>query len=684
MKIKNLLCSFAALLTLSACDSEFDIPQSNADDNEVIVTYSVQLPDALPSRAFSDGTKAKELHYAVYEVDEEEESGSLRPTLSENVILSDLEADIQLRLIKNKNYEIAFWAQSPNAPYTYRDATQTVTVDYTNAYANDDDLDAFFGFVEVNADYSYGRTITLTRAVAQLNIGTTDLAKAKEMHINVNRSTISTTAYTKFNLKTKKVSDAQEITFKLADVPSEDEPFPSDNVETYVSMNYLFAPETDEDLASVTLNVDGRFARTFQDIPIKRNHRTNIYGNIFTDESSLKVKVLNDFDIEAWDGLASETPKGPNDENVIEIGEAADLARIFDRANTQGTTYNGLTIQLTKDIDLNGKPWDPISAEENIHGEGFQGTFDGNGYTIHNLYVDLDDLQTVARWDENDDGSYTKTDDEIYHYAGLFGQLTDATIKNVTIENVIIHAATAYQGNNGMYAGVIAGEASGTKFENITIRGTIIVTADGSLSKAKSGYAGGLVGAADYGCEFENIKIDAYGVSYVSASDCAHVGGVTGRYLGNNGYTDIFKNVSSNLNVIAANPLGKKTAVGGLIGEINNYTRKLESCSCSGTVTLNNYKDTLVTVNDDTQINAFNMGIGGLVGAGYGIASNVQAEFTSCIFTGGIYSNFISESGAVTDYTETVEENNKNWKYMGWIDSGQAWKTNDGCLTISN
>jgi hypothetical protein len=681
-----LLCSFAALLTLSACDSEFDIPQSNADDNEVIVTYSVQLPDALTSRAFSDGTKAKELHYAVYEVSDEEESGSLRPTLSENVILSDLEADIQLRLIKNKNYEIAFWAQSPNAPYTYRDATQTVTVDYTNAYANDDDLDAFFGFVEVDADYSYGRTITLTRAVAQLNIGTTDLAKAKEMHINVNRSTISTTAYTKFNLKTTTVSDPQEITFKLADVPSEDEPFPSDNVETYVSMNYLFAPETDEDLASVTLNVDGRFARTFQDIPIKRNHRTNIYGNIFTDESSLKVKVLNDFDIEAWDGLASETPKGPNVENVIEIGEAADLARIFDRANKVGTTYKNLTIQLTKDIDLNGKPWDPISAEENINGEGFQGTFDGNDYTIHNLYVDLDNLQTVARWDENDDGSYTKTDDEIYHYAGLFGQLKDATIKNVTIENVIIHAATAYQGNNGMYAGVIAGEASGTKFENITIRGTIIVTADGSLSKAKSGYAGGLVGAADYGCEFENIKIDAYGVSYVSASDCAYVGGVTGRYLGNTSFTDKFKNVSSNLNVIAANPLGKKTAVGGLIGEINNYTRKLESCSCSGTVTLNNYKDTLVTVNDDTQINAFNMGIGGLVGAGYGIKAdeNYKAVFTSCIFTGGIYSNFISESGAVTDYTETVKENNTNWKYMGWIDSGQAWKTNDGCLTISN
>ncbi len=684
MKIKNLLCSFAALLTLSACDSEFDIPQSNADDNEVIVTYSVQLPDALTSRAFSDGTKAKELHYAVYEVNEKAESGSLRPTLSENVILSDLEADIQLRLIKNKNYEIAFWAQSPNAPYTYRDATQTVTVDYTNAYANDDDLDAFFGFVEVDADYSYGRTITLTRAVAQLNIGTTDLAKAKEMHINVNRSTISTTAYTKFNLKTTTVSDPQEITFKLADVPSEDEPFPSDNVETYVSMNYLFAPETDEDLASVTLSVDGRFARTFKDIPIKRNHRTNIYGNIFTDESSLKVKVLNDFDIEAWDGLASETPKGPNDENVIEIGEAADLARIFDRANFNGTTYENLTIQLTKDIDLNGKPWDPIGAAQETFGdsgeEGFFGTFDGNGYTIHNLYVDLDDLQTTERYDDDADSTY----DEIYQYAGLFGRLKDATIKNVTIENVIIHAATAYVGNNGMYAGVIAGEASGTKFENITIRGTIIVTADGSLSSAKSGYAGGLVGAADYGCEFENIKIDAYGVSYVSASDCAHVGGVTGRYLGNKGYTDKFKNVSSNLNVIAANPLGKKTAVGGLIGEINNYTRKLESCSCSGTVTLNNYKDTLVTVNDDTQINAFNMGIGGLVGAGYEIKSTVQAEFTSCIFTGDIHSNFISENGAVTDYTETVKANNKNWKYMGWIDSGQAWMTNDGCLTISD
>lgn len=673
MRIKNLMWSFAALFALSACSSEIEAPQTNAGSDEVVISYSVKVPGAVVSRAYSDGTKAKSLHYAVYEVGSETEEGTLKPTLTDNVTMSGLEADIQLHLIKDRKYEIVFWAQAPNAPYIYRDDTQTVTVDYANAYANDDDLDAFFAFEEVSAEYSYGRTVFLTRAFAQLNFGTNDLDKAKAMHLNVGRSTISTTAYTKLNLKTKEVSEPKAISFKLADVPSDSEAFPSDDVETYVSMNYLVAPETEESLSSVTLNVDGQYERTFTNIPVRMNHRTNVFGDLFTDESNFKVMVREDYDVDAWDGNSAETGKGPNDEGIIEIGTAADFARIWFASNNYGTTYEDDEIQLTSDIDLNGKPWDPISAEENVNGEGFQGTFDGNGKTIYNLYVDLDDLQTTGRIDYDDYGEVEATYDEVYHYAGLFGQLNGATVKNLTIENVIIRASTAYEGNNGMYAGVIAGEASDSKFENITVRGTIIVIADGSLSKAKSGFVGGLVGAADGTCSFKDINIDVHNVSYVSGSDCAYVGGVTGRL-----WAGTFENVKSNLNVIAANPYGTKTAAGGLIGLIKKASRTLTNCSCSGTVTLNNYAGSLV----DGEVNAYNMGIGGLVGAGYEISSSAQAVFSGCSSTATIVSNFISEAGVTTSQTDAVKANNANWQYMGWIDSGQSWKTNDGCLTI--
>jgi hypothetical protein len=305
------------------------------------------------------------------------------------------------------------------------------------------------------------------------------------------------------------------------------------------------------------------------------------------------------------------------------------------------------------------------------------GTFDGNGKTIYNLHVDLDKLQTTGRIDYDDYDGIEATYDEIYHRAGLFGQLKGATIKNLTIENVIIHAGTAYQGTEGMFVGVLAGVAADSHFENIKIKGIVIVTADGSLCKYKYGYLGGLVGNAN-ACTFKDITIDVDGSSYIDGSDCMLVGGVVGRYLSNNGLPHQFENIKSNLNVIASNPKTlKKTAVGGLIGEITNYTRQLTNCSCSATVTLNNYAGTLVDIYND-----YNMAIGGLVGTGYGLSEKVPAVFTNCSFTGYISSNYISSTGISTNCNQLIKDINNYWEYMGWKD-GDPWTWNTGCVTVS-
>lgn len=59
-----LLCSGVAALLFGAasCSSDFDQPGVSGDGN---VHFSVQLPEGMRTRAFADGTTAKNLAYAV-------------------------------------------------------------------------------------------------------------------------------------------------------------------------------------------------------------------------------------------------------------------------------------------------------------------------------------------------------------------------------------------------------------------------------------------------------------------------------------------------------------------------------------------------------------------------------------------------------------------------------------------
>ncbi len=698
MKIKSLLWSAAALAALSACSSEVDVPMTGSDGDEVVISYSVKVPEQVLSRSFSDGTKAKNLHYAVYEVSsdeelaEEAEAGTLKPTLTDNVTMHDLEADIQLHLLKGKKYQVVFWAQASNAPYTYRDNTQTVSVDYANANSNDDDLDAFYAFEEIDVECAYGRALFLTRAFAQINFGANDVDQAKKLHINVNRSTISTTAYTKLNLRTREVSDPEEVIYKLTDTPI-DEAFPVDGVKDYVSMNYILAPDDSEELESVTLYVDDQFQRTFDNIPIQRNHRTNVYGDLFTDKASYKVTIRADYDVAPWDGT-STLAKRPNEDGIIELTSASELARLPEMSNEHGNTYEGDTFVLTQDIDLNCKPWDPICATEYVWGYDwnedtgsydtekepkFSGTFDGQGHTIYNLHIDLDKLQTTNRYYWDDEEQVKVEYQEAYRFAGLFGQLDGATIKNLTIENVIIHNNSETESEELLYTGILAGVASDSHFENVKIKGIVVVTSDCSKCPAKAGYLGGLVGAADGGCDFKDITIDVQDGSYILGSDCPYVGGLTGRF-----WEGTCSNVKSNLNVIGSNPLAKRTAVGGLVGLIKQKARVFTDCSCSGNVTLNNYAGTIVDKDGDKVLNALNMGVGGLVGAGYEIVPAAKAVFTRCSFTGDVISNYIGTGGVITDYSDILKTNNPSWRYMGWVDSGMSWKANTDAVSIVN
>jgi hypothetical protein len=701
MKINNLLMGIALLSTTAACTSELDAPTPNGDGEEVVVTYSVTIPEGIKTRAFSDGTKACNLHYAVYEVGTAEESKAsgvtaeaadasqapLKLKLTENVTITKGETlDVDLNLIQGRQYEIAFWAQSDNAPFTYKDATQTITYDYANAVANSDDADAFYAYEKIDVKCDIREEIVLTRPFAQINFGTDDIDKAQKMGIRVNRTTISANVYTKLNLRTGKTSDEKEITFRQADLP-EGEIFPAGNDYTYIAMNYVLAPE-EKSLADVTLNVDnGKYTQTFTNVPLKRNYRTNIYGSLITDPANYGLTIDDTYAGEhniytVWDGISVEKVE-PDENNEIEITSAAQLAYISQNgnqynSNDEPNTYEGVTIKLMTDIDLNHETWRPIAATNDDALE-VRGVFDGNGHTISNLHIELSG-------EKNND--YTQD-----FNAGLFGQLRAATIKNLTINHATIENKNTY--NISSYTGLLAGVAAAngstrTSIENVKVTGLIVVD-------AKAGYVGGLIGRA-HQCNISNVEIVADEGSSVKATNSLYCGGVIGEVY----YNAELKDITSNLNVFATNSNNGDLAVGGIIGGVINYTSQFYRFTCSGKIELNNYNGnnafqvgTYYYENEDGEeqeepIYQYprNMSIGGLVGAQVYISSGfpVVDTFTDCDFTGTITSYYINESGVIRDVTALIKNTdgwiedpklyNQYWKYIGWVK-----KTNAGFIT---
>ena len=145
----------------------------------------------------------------------------------------------------------------------------------------------------------------------------------------------------------------------------------------------------------------------------------------------------------SWGGSETyDTEWYNNDPNAAEytINTAAELAGLAYITNSDTGTYAneqfaGKTIKLGVDIDLQEssvtildrdynvnegltlKAWTPIGTSSNE----FQGTFDGNNYTISGLYMP----------------SSTST-----RRYGLFGCADGATIQNLTLEDSYIYCST--------------------------------------------------------------------------------------------------------------------------------------------------------------------------------------------------------------------------------------------------
>lgn len=505
---KNFLSVFAIaslMLATSCSNNELDSVQSG---NETNVSFTAQLPDGLQNQTratYGDGQTATTLSYAVYEVNDNGDWSYLPIGKSDEEI--HMKKTVSLRLTNGNTYAVVFWADAPNSIYTLNTNAGecNVTADYANASSNDESLDAFFAIEKITVNGSASRSVDLKRPFAQLNIGTADLETSKAAGHEVKKAGVKVKTYNTLNFKDKTVSGESDVTFAIADLPQSPETFPVDGYD-YLTMNYLLMPEDKKADNAITIIYDNAQERTFQNVPLQRNYRTNIYGNLLTTSEDFNVEIKPGFDGSyneiVWDGAVSQSLAVDADGNYL-IGSPADFAYLMQNTQQPNSPFIGKTFKLTSDINLAGKAITGVGSPScNI---AF--TFDGNNHTIRNFSIT------------------TETD----FYAGLFNQF-NGTVKNLTVKDATV------TGNK--MAGVIASNVdNGGVIENCHVENCTI-TATIKKAGAITGYtAGGTV----KGCTAKNCTV------YCADANENESGEIVG-YINTN--STIENNTATNVTVI--------------------------------------------------------------------------------------------------------------------------------------
>lgn len=181
-----------------------------------------------------------------------------------------------------------------------------------------------------------------------------------------------------------------------------------------------------------------------------------------------------------WEIDTDTTWYGDGTAQTYHISTAAQLAGLAKLVNDDDN-FEGKTIELSADIDLNHIDWKPIGTLD----KPFKGEFDGNGHLISNFIIS----------------------DSAATYQGLFGYCESANIHDFNMTGIRIECD--YRG------GIVAGVAAGGAFADIKISDSTI---DGR------GHIGGLIGRVQTmstgdstvtvtNCDMENVSVSAMSVA---------------------------------------------------------------------------------------------------------------------------------------------------------------------------
>ncbi len=310
------------------------------------------------------------------------------------------------------------------------------------------------------------------------------------------------------------------------------------------------------------------------------------------------------------------------DGNTYVVTSNDGLKKIAEEINAGVATDRNIV--LSEDLDLNAtraaSNWTPIGSEA----VPFTGTFDGKGFTISNLNI----VEEEAK--------------EGKAFIGFFGYAKNATIKNVTFENVNLNIPCLDIDHSQGHIGAVAGSLEGTStIENVTVKGDIKVYATQDANGASR--VAVIAGGNSYGdVTMVNVHVIANEGSYLIANN--NTGALAGQLQGKS----VCKNCSSNINVTV-----NKFFAGGLIG-LAAGDQLFENCHTTG--------DIAVVAGRSGKAHD-HYRVGGIAGGWSDGAKNV-CTLVNCSYTGKLTG--VNSDGSVAD----------KFDYLGYVGRGY---TLNGC-----
>ncbi len=258
--------------------------------------------------------------------------------------------------------------------------------------------------------------------------------------------------------------------------------------------------------------------------------------------------------IDVWDG--SSDADIPQDEAGDYLPRTAEhLAALRDMINSGTMDYEAHPeVILEADMDLAGIPWTPIGQST---GRAFAGVLDGNGHTVKNVVVNSSNP---------------------FGYTGFINYVKDATVENLTLENVTVTNTESYAG------GAIGGVGGDSVISGITVSGYV-----------SGDKVGGIVGRVTNDDALHSVTDPPY--TDVTIKDCVNKATVEATTANSGKAAGIVAQVEFvnkftvencvNEGAIISAGEGEEAVVGGIVGYVMraNHT-EIRDCSNSGSITV--------------------------------------------------------------------------------------------------
>lgn len=289
---KLFLLAVGLAMTLTACQKD----EGLVSDVATTSSFTVTIPQSgvqtrAVTDAFSTGTSVNRCILEIYHGDK------LYDRIEKGVSGKTVTFD-NLRLVSSQTYDFVFWAdcaEGSEGNFTdkvYNTANLKSITEIGPFVGNSDERDAFFAKESFKVTGSFTKPVTLKRPFGLLVVKTNDLNEIKDEALKPTGYSVAFKGLpTTFNALTGEVSGSADVTYTAGELAKAD---------GTISMDFLWATESEAALSDFTMTFlnNGTAICTndaFTNIPIRRNYRTNVSGNLLTKKGSISVTIDPNF-----------------------------------------------------------------------------------------------------------------------------------------------------------------------------------------------------------------------------------------------------------------------------------------------------------------------------------------------------------------------------------------------------